>query len=107
MYYLILNEEHEELQELFPQGIPTYSESPEEFVEIYDDRGEFVDIDMAYGVNLGGLTPEEELKLFQNYATSHHHAQLVRGAFKVLNDLKISPDCVEQVVWRQAQPVLV
>ncbi len=106
MYYLILNEENQELQELFPQGIPTYSDTPEDFVEIYDEFGEFVDIDMAYGVNLGGLTPDQELKLFQNYATTHN-AQFVRGAFKMLEDLKISPDRVEQVVWRQSQPVFV
>ena len=106
MYYLILNQDNEELLELFPQGIPTFSETPEEFVEVYDDRGEFLDIQMAYGVNLGGLSAEEELKLFQNYATSNN-ARLVRGAFHVLQDLKISPDRVEQVIWRQPQPVLV
>lgn len=106
MYYLILNEENQELQELFPEGIPTYSENPEEFVEIYDEFGEFVDIDMAYGVNLGGLTPEEELKLFQKYAATHN-ARLVRGAFHVLEDLKISPEQVEKVIWRQPQPVFV
>lgn len=106
MYYLILNEDNQELQELFPHGVPTYSDTPEEFVEIYDEFGEFVDIEMAYSVNLGGLTPDEELKLFQNYATSNN-ARLVRGAFHVLDDLKISPHMVEQVVWREPQPVLV
>lgn len=108
MYYLILNEDNEdneELHALFPQGVPTFSETPEEFVEVYDEGGEFLDIEMAYGVNLGGLSAEEELKLFQNYATSNN-ARFVRGAFHALEDLKICPDLVEEVVWRQPQPVL-
>jgi len=106
MYYLILNDNNPELQELFPQGVPTNSETPEEFVEVYDEFGEFVDIEMAYSVNLRGLTQQEELRLFQNYATTNN-ASLVRGAFQMLDDLKISPDQVEKVVWRQPQPVLV
>jgi hypothetical protein len=106
MYYLILNENNPELQELFPQGIPTDSENPEEFVEVYDEFGEFVDIEMAYNVNIRGLTQEEELRLFQNYAATNN-ANLVRGAFQMLDDLKICSDQVEKVVWRQAQPVLV
>lgn len=105
MYYLILNDKNPELKELFPHGVPTDSETPEEFVEVYDEFGEFVDIEMAYKVNLSGLTQEEELKLFQNYAATNN-AQLVRGAFQMLEDLKICPDQVETVVWRQPQPVL-
>ncbi len=46
MYYAYLTVPNHEFEELFPQGVPTFGFTPDDFMEIYDGcTGELVDIE--------------------------------------------------------------
>jgi hypothetical protein len=103
MYFLILNDLDPELQDLFPEGVPTFSATPDEFVEIYDESGlELVDIQPAFRVNLGGLSADRELKLLAAYTSELNDPHFIRGCFKLLDKgwVTIPEDRVASVVWR-------
>ena len=108
MYYLILNQQNEELFELFPEGAPTFDANPDDFIEIYDPiSGELIDVQAAFRLNLEGLTPDMELKLFQKYAAGTDDPKFVQSSFEFLSRgwLTIPVDEVESVVWRERERV--
>jgi hypothetical protein len=108
MYYAYLTESDSQFQELFPQGVPTWGLTPDDFIEIYDSSGcELIDIEPAFRVNIAGLTPEQELKLFQEYASTMNDPRFVRGMFKLIENgwMSIPESLVELVVWRDRQEV--
>lgn len=108
MYYLILNDLNPELKELFPQGVPAYGPAPDEFVEIYDSyTWELIDIQPAFRVNLKGLTKDEELQLFNHYASILNDPHFIKSSFRLLekNLEPIPADCVELVAWREGKKV--
>ncbi|MEB3831420.1 hypothetical protein [Phormidium sp. CCY1219] len=108
MYYAYLTESDNQFQELFPQGVPTWGLTPDDFIEIYDSCGcELIDIEPAFRVNIAGLTPEQELKLFQEYASTMNDPRFVRGMFKLMENgwMSIPESLVQFVVWRDRQEV--
>lgn len=108
MYYLILSQQNEELSQLFPEGAPTFDANPDDFIEIYDPiSGELIDVQPSFRVNLEGLTPDMELKLFQKYAAGTDDPKFVQSSFELLSRgwLTIPVDEVESVVWRDREKV--
>ncbi|MBD1923661.1 hypothetical protein H6F77_21675 [Microcoleus sp. FACHB-831] len=107
MYYLILNNQNPELKDVFPQGVPTFGSTPDDFIEIYDEYGCELDIQRAFRVNIAGLTTEQELNLFNLYASTGDDPQLVVCDFQLLEQgwVTIPEDQVESVVWREGEKV--
>ncbi len=106
MYYLILKTENPELNKLFPHGVPVFDSAPDEFIEIYDENGcDFLDIQPAFRINIAGLTPEQELRLLNQYATEMADCNFIVGNFHLLEKgwLLIPEDQVESVVWREGK----
>lgn len=112
MYYAYLkdwnHDHHQELKASCPQGIPIFGDCPDDFLEIYDEYGELLDIQPAFRVNLAGLTPEAELRLFSHYASGTDDPRFVEGCFKLLDKgwVTIPEYEVELVVWRAREEVV-
>lgn len=108
MYYAYLTDPDREFQELFPQGVPTFGLTPDDFIEIYDCSGsDPIDIEPAFRINRAGLTAEQEILLFQEYAATMDDPKFVQGMFKLLDSgwFSIPESLVESVVWRDREEV--
>lgn len=108
MYYAYLTVPNHEFEELFPQGVPTFGFTPDDFIEIYDGcTGELVDIEPAFRVNRAGLTWDQELALFQEYTAIMNDPLFVQGMFRLLDSgwFTISESQVQSVVWRDREEI--
>jgi hypothetical protein len=108
MYYVLINSKNLELKELFPEGIPSFGPTPDDFIEIYDESTfELLDIQPAFRVNVKGLTTQQELRLFNFYAATADDPQMVIDSFKLLESgwVTIPVEEVQSVIWREGEKV--
>ncbi|HEY9810543.1 MAG TPA: hypothetical protein V6D13_14535 [Halomicronema sp.] len=107
MYYSKFNDKNPNLQKLFPQGVPVYNSTPDEFQELYDETGELLDIIPAFRVNFKAMTKDDELKLLNLCATAMDDPHFIQGIFRLLDNgwLTIPEDWIESVVWRAGEKV--
>lgn len=106
MFYLILHNHNKNLKNLFPEGVPTFKSTPDDFIETYNEFGE-LDIQRAFRVNMEGLTKQQELKLFNLYASAMDDPSFIKGCFRLLQKgwVRIPEDEVKSVVWREGEKV--
>lgn len=102
MYYSKFNDKNPNLQKLFPQGVPVYNSTPDEFQELYDETGELLDIIPAFRVNFKAMTKDDELKLLNLCASAMDDPHFIQGMFRLLDNgwLTIPEDWIESVLWR-------
>ncbi|MDF0552628.1 hypothetical protein [Kamptonema sp. UHCC 0994] len=108
MYYLLINNQNQELKELFPEGIPSFGATPDDFIEIYDELSyELIDVQPAFRVNVKGLTTQQELRLFNLYAANADDPQMIVDSFQLLEHgwVTIPVEEVESVLWREGERV--
>ncbi|HIK28936.1 MAG: hypothetical protein N3E45_05275 [Oscillatoriaceae bacterium SKW80] len=107
MFYLILHDQNN-MKNIFPEGVPTFSSVPDDFIETYNEFGELDNIQPAFRVNMEGLTEQQELKLFNLYASEMDDPSYVKGCFRLLQKgwIRIPADEVKAVVWREGEKVV-
>lgn len=92
----------------FPEGLPTFSSEPDDFIETYNEFGELLDIQPAFRVNIEGLTKQQELKLFNLFASEMDDPNYIKGRFRLLQKgwIRIPADEVKAVLWREGEKVV-
>lgn len=105
MYRAKIKQQNRETQALLESELPISGLNPDDFIETYDESGEFIDIHKAFKVNAEGFTPEEELRILNDCAATMDDPRFVESTFKLLKNgwVSVSEEEVESVVWRRGE----